>query len=76
MPVVSRRGQGFGEAVAQLCNTWNHEKIKHTHTHREMKARGNSKKWKREEEKREERTIDELCGGINTEQKRKIGEPV
>lgn len=46
------------------------------HTHREMKAGGNSKKWKREAEKREERTKDELCGGIYTERIRKIGELV
>lgn len=38
-----------------------------------MEVGRSSKKWKREVEKREERTKDDLCSGIHSEQRREIG---
>lgn len=59
----SRWGQGFGEVVAQLCDTWRTtNKLQHTH-HREARVL-NCKKWKKEKKReRGERAEVELCGG-------------
>lgn len=66
MPADARPGQGFGEVMAQLCDTWKTmNKLKHT-----PQRNKSSKRWK----ERGERAEVELCGGMYSEERRKNGE--
>lgn len=65
-PVDSRPGQGFGEVVAQLCNTWK-TMNKSERTAEKWEVTRDCKKWR-------ERAKFRLCLRMYSEERRKNGE--